>query len=59
MVGRLPSEQAALKLVYAVASTYERKWRGIVVTAEQLQQIDWVVAEAKQPPEERAVVTVG
>jgi transposase-like protein len=59
VVGRLPSEQAALKLVYAVASTYSRQWRGIAVTPEQLAQIDRVVAEAKQPQDQRAVVTVG
>ena len=59
VVGRLPSEQAALKLVFAVASTYERKWRGITVTAAQLAQIDRVVAQTKQLPAERAVVTGG
>lgn len=59
VVGRLPSEQAALKLVYAVASTYERQWRGIGVTPEQLIQIDQVVAEAKPRRDERATVTVG
>lgn len=59
VVGRLPSESAALKLVYAVASTYSRSWRGIAVTPEQLAQIDRVVAEAKQPRDEPAVVTVG
>jgi transposase-like protein len=59
VVGRLPSEAAALKLVFAVASTYSRQWRGIAVTPQQLAQIDQVVAAAKPQREERAVVTVG
>ncbi len=59
VVGRLPSEQAALKLVYAVARTYERKWRGMVVTPEQLEQIDRVVPEQKQRQEVGELVTVG
>lgn len=59
VVGRLPSEQAALKLVYAVASTYERKWRGIAVTAEQLEQIDRVVQEQKEQRGVGELVTVG
>jgi transposase-like protein len=59
VMGRLPSESAALKLVYAVASTYARTWRGLVVTTEQLGQIDQRVAEQKKPQEESAVVAVG
>ncbi len=58
VVGRLPSEQAALKLVFAVASTYERKWRGITVTAEHLKQIDRVVAQGIPLPDERVAVSV-
>jgi transposase-like protein len=59
VMGRLPSESAALKLVYAVASTYARTWRGLVVTTEQLSQIDQLVAEPKKPQQESAVVAVG
>lgn len=59
VVGRLPSEQAALKLVFAVASTYARNWRGVAITAEELAQIDRAVADAKQAPDERAAVMVG
>lgn len=59
VLGRLPGEQAALKLVYAVASTYARRWRGIPVTEEQLAQIDRVVAEEKERRREGVLVTVG
>jgi transposase-like protein len=59
VMGRLPSESAALKLVYAVASTYARTWRGLVVTAEQLAQIGQVVQAAKGQRPESAVVAVG
>jgi len=59
VVGRLPSEQAALKLVYAVARTYERNWRGMVVTAEQLQQIDRVVAQSTALSDEPVAAAVG
>jgi len=58
-IGRLPSEQAALKLVYAVASTYARNWRGMVVTAEQLEQIDRVVAQGTPLSDKRVAVAVG
>lgn len=59
VVGRLPSEAATLKLVYAVASTYARRWRGMPVTDEQLAQIDRVVQEEKERQREGALVAVG
>jgi len=59
VLGRFPSEQAALKLIYAVTMTYARKWRGMPVTAEQLAEIDRVVAVAKGRQPESVLATVG
>lgn len=59
VVGRFPGEQAALKLVYAVASTYTRRWRGVPVTDEQLAEIDRVVWEEKERRRAGELVAVG
>jgi len=58
-MGRLPSESAALKLVYAVASTYARSWRGLTVTAQQWTQIDRLMPAGKEPRSQDELVTVG